>query len=184
MSSTLNKNLIMEILKKNRTLIVVPISIGIISIFFRQQTIILLSIFICSLSMIYKRYISLSIGIDFCLVFALLSSSKFGGKAGAFVGGLSFLLGMILSMEITKSPVTTIYGTLFYSLIGFVGALIPASIIFAYSLMLFVVINGIFFVGLFMLGAPIEFLIRYTFTNLLGNFLFIRIFEGLLKFIF
>jgi hypothetical protein len=162
------------------------IVIPILLLFFilNKHIIIILSILIPAILMIHKRFVGLVLGIDVCIVFGILSSNKFGPKIGAIVGGVSFLIGMIISLEISKSPITTFYGTAFYMLMGILGAIIPVSILFNQTILLLLIVNVLFFIGLKFLGAPFEFLVRYTFSNLLTNLIFIRIFEPLLKLMF
>jgi hypothetical protein len=151
---------------------------------FKSYMIIIGAIVLSSLVMFHKRYLGIVLGIDICLMMTLLVSSRYGSMAGGMVGGFSYLLGMLISLEITKSPMVTIYGTVFYVIIGLVGAIIPLSLIYSVPLVLIVIFNILFGIGAFFIGAPIGFLAKYAVSNIIANLLFIRIFGGLLRMMF
>ena len=87
-------------------------------------------------------------------------------------------------MEITKSPMMTLYGSLFYALLAIIYSFIPVDIIYTIPLVHILIVNILFFTGALFIGAPFEFMVRYTFTNSIGNLLFIQIFGGLLRLVF
>jgi hypothetical protein len=134
--------------------------------------------------MLHKRYLGMSFGIDFCLIFVMLSSARYGTAVGAFIGAVSFLVGMILSMQISKSPMITIYSSIFYILLAFVYSIVSINSIYSFPLLHILLISIPFTIGAFFLGAPLPFLIRYIPTNIIANLLFIQIFSGLLKMMF
>ncbi|MCM2325832.1 MAG: hypothetical protein NDI94_05180, partial [Candidatus Woesearchaeota archaeon] len=151
---------------------------------FKNYMVIIGAIILSSLVMFHKKYLSIVLGIDICLMMTLLVSSRYGSITGAMVGGLSYLLGMLISLEITKSPMVTMYGTVFYVVIGMVGAIIPMSLIYSIPLVLIVIFNILFGIGAFFIGAPVDFLAKYAVSNIIANLLFIRIFGGLLRVMF
>ncbi|MFH2019784.1 MAG: hypothetical protein ABIJ34_00060 [archaeon] len=153
-------------------------------IFFRKNLIFIVSIVSCVVVMMHKRYMGIVLGIDICLVMTLLASSKYGSIVGAIVGGSSYLLGMIISMEVSKSPMVTIYGTIFYILVGLAAFFIPISLIYSVPLLFILIFAVLFSIGAFFVGAPVNFLIQYFISNIIANLLFIQIFGGLLRLIY
>jgi hypothetical protein len=153
-------------------------------VLFKKYIIIFGTIFFCVLVMLHKRYLSVVLGIDVCMIVTLLASAKYGAITGAVIGGLSFLLGMFVSLEVTKSPIMTFYGASFYVILGIIFSIFPASIVYSIPFLIIIGINLLFAFGAFFLGAPLEFLIRYIITNTIANLLFLEIFGGLLKIVF
>jgi hypothetical protein len=164
---------------------VIPILVVVLlALVFRRYLLIFSIISFGVIVMLHKRYLNVVLGVDICMMLVLLSSSRFGPVFGAAVGGSSFLIGMIASLEFTKSPLVTFYGTAFYTILGLVFSVFPVNIVYSIPLLLIALIATLFAFGAFVLGAPIPFLIKYVSSNILANFLFIRIFEGLLRLLF
>ncbi|AJF61268.1 TPA: hypothetical protein HA239_01310 [Candidatus Woesearchaeota archaeon] len=151
---------------------------------FREHFVIVLSILVSILVMLHKRYIGIVLGIDVCMVFVMLSASRYGAFAGAAIGGISFLGGMLASLEFSKSPMVTFYGTFFYIILGLAYSLMPTGIIYALPLLHILIAGLLFSIGAFFVGAPLQFLMKYAATNIITNLLFIRIFESLLRLMF
>ncbi|MEK6917227.1 MAG: hypothetical protein AABW92_05800, partial [Nanoarchaeota archaeon] len=128
--------------------------------------------------------IGIVLGIDICMVLVMLGSSRYGALTGAIIGSVSFFIGMFLSLEFSKSPMVTIYGTFFYVILGLIYSLIPINIIYALPLLHIIIASLLFSIGAFFVGAPPVFLMRYSTSNIITNLLFIRIFEGLLRLMF
>ena len=139
---------------------------------------------VCVAVMLHKRYLNISLGIDCCLVLVLLASSKYGILAGIIAGAGSFLLGMTISLQISKNPMMTIYGTLFYSFVAIVYTIIPINTIYNAPLLHIAIVSIPFTIGALLVGAPMHFLIRYVPTNIITNLLFFQVFSGLLRLLF
>mgnify|MGYP001560893280 FL=1 len=150
----------------------------------KNSSVIFLSIVFCAATMYYKRFVAIdSLGIDFCLTFIMLVSSKYCIIPG-MVMSLSYLLGMLISMDITRNPATTTYGTLFYLGVGVIYSFLPINFVFNTIIISIILINIVYMMISLSIGGPINFLVVYTATNALSNILLIRIFGGILRLLF
>jgi hypothetical protein len=92
-------------------------------LFFRPVVMTAILVAIGAVSIIYKRWVSVGIDLEMCSFCAVAVGSTYGAVAGAFSGGVSILLALILNGHAMQNPLFAAIKVVTVALLGILAAI-------------------------------------------------------------
>ena len=135
----------------------------------------LLLIITGGLSVLYKRFISIGLGIDLMTFNTVIAAMKYGAWTGVIVGIATVLFGYIISNKVAKSPQGMIINVVMFILIAIAAATQPITSIVATGIIISIAYAIIYFPISMVTGGNLQKLLIFFPTHIAWNvFLFLH----------
>ncbi len=148
---------------------IIALMLVVLFFMFKNFFIISFLILIGALSIFYKRFLSIGLGIELMTFATVLGGISYGAGTGAFIGFMSMTIGMVITNKMFKDVVGSLTNIGLMALVGFFSVLIPPDSLVLGG-MIMTVAYDILFVTLTIiitpqLGKLVVFVLTHAFFN-------------------
>lgn len=163
----------LRFLVEKRLIVAIAITAAVLAFFFwayvKQLVVIAFFIFLGAISMLYNRWIKVSVGVELVMLGTIITSVAFGRLPGLVVGLVGLFLAEIISERFTYST--------FISFIGIAAAAMAAPDVFQWAnhsitstgIILTIIYDAIIIPGYLLLGSDIGRSAFFTVTHIIFN---------------
>jgi len=147
----------------------------ILFLLFKSFFIISALILIGALSIFYKRFLSIGLGIELITLVTVLGGISYGSGTGAFIGFTSMTIGMIITNKMFKDVIGSLVNISLMTIVGFFSVLVPVESLVLGGLILTIAYDILFTTLMIIMMPRIGKLIVYVLTHAFFNYIFFKI---------
>jgi len=147
----------------------------ILFLLFKSFFIISALIIIGALSIFYKRFLSIGLGIELITLVTVLGGISYGSGTGALIGFTSMTIGMIITNKMFKDVIGSLVNIGLMTIVGFFSVLVPAESLVIGGLILTISYDILFTTLMIIMVPRIGKLIVYVLTHAFFNYIFFKI---------